>query len=188
MRKRKYDVRKAQHDVDGAHDGRVDPAGPPRGDHTERHPDEEGDRDPSNPDAERRAGAHQDAAEDVAPELVGSKPVSCGGRLQRGAEILPERILRRQSRTEDGEQQVNHHERQPDRAFRLRHNSPQHGPARLRHEVRGADKRRPGGQVLQRRSCDSPFFAGSRIEPLGQDIGDEIDRDEKTRTSGSHTG
>ena len=84
MRKREDDVGEAQHDVDGAHvaaasiQPRRHAARTPSG-----TPTRKASATPPTPMPERRAGADQDAAEDIAPELVGAEPVRCGGGLQR---------------------------------------------------------------------------------------------------------
>jgi len=97
-RQREDDVGEAQHDVDGSHQQGLDPATPPGREDPERHADQEGDGDTADADAERRARADQDAAEDVAAELVGAEPM-CGGRRAQGLrEVLAEGILGRQHR------------------------------------------------------------------------------------------
>ena len=85
---------KLQHDIDGAHDRGLDPAAPPCGEDAERHAEQKGHCDAAHSDAQRCAGADQDAAEDVAAELVGSEPMRSGGRPQRLREVLAKCILR----------------------------------------------------------------------------------------------
>ncbi len=79
---RQQDVGKGHQHVDAAHDDVVGAAADIARDHTDRRPDDAGQHRRREADRERKAGAPQKTAEQVAAEVVGAKQVSRGERAR----------------------------------------------------------------------------------------------------------
>ena len=90
---RQQDARKAELHVDDAHEHAVRPSAEVAGEQSDEPADRGGDDDGDDPDADRHAGAVDQAQEDVAAEVVGAEQVTRrAGRLERVAEALCVRV------------------------------------------------------------------------------------------------
>ena len=105
-----------EHDVGEAHDHAVDEPADVARDRAEDHSDGEADRDRDDADQQRVAGPVDDARELVSPERVDAEPMverRAGQQLHaEPREILEARILRREQRREDGDEDEHAHQRE----------------------------------------------------------------------------
>ena len=101
-RDRQQDRGEGEEDVHQQRERAVEPAAAVAGDQPEQHAERARDADRDHADLEGDARAVEQAAEDVAAELVGAEPVERGWRLQARAQIDLERIERRPERGRHG--------------------------------------------------------------------------------------
>ena len=108
------DERKRQLDVGQPHEHVVRAPAEVAGDQPGRHPDQPGDRDRREADQQGRAGAVDHARQQVAAEVIGAERVHAPGRVAEArrlepqvAEVLLDRIERRQERR--GQRGDDHH-------------------------------------------------------------------------------
>ena len=147
---RKQDPRKREEHVADAHDHPVPPAFVIPGDQSKSRADERPDGDRHEARGQRDSRAHQDAAEDVAPERVDAEPVlERGQRVQ--AVVVEEvfRVVRREPGRGQRQHDQQQHERTRDDRDRLTEEfAPELGPRRA-HRSRCGDGRNVGFRRLE---------------------------------------
>src|SRR6184192_3629044 len=84
-----------------AHERFVDETAGVPGDEADGRADHACERDNDDADDERDTRAIQDAAEEIAAELVRPEPMRCVRRCETRGEVLRERVIRRDERRED---------------------------------------------------------------------------------------
>ena len=105
-RQREHEGRERQERVHGAHHESVHATARVSGEQTEHAAGRRGERDGDDPGKQRDARAPDDAGEHVAADVVGAEHVRASGPRQRVAEVLLERVVRRQDGCAD-----RHHDR-----------------------------------------------------------------------------
>ena len=104
--------RERQEDVGDPHQHRVEPAAEVAGERPDREPDRPDDDRDQRDDRQRDPRAVDDAAEHVAPDLVGAEEVRAARRLQHRRQVLQVGVLRRDQRREHRhhDQHRDHHQ------------------------------------------------------------------------------
>ena len=136
--------REGEQHVHRLHDHHVEAAADIAGNDADDAADQHRGEDRDRADDERQAGAPEQAGEDVAPEGIGAEPMRRRGTLQTRQDVLIERVVRRDDRSEQRERDD---EQEGDEA-----------DPRRRVGVEGADEllQRVGGRARRARRHNRP--------------------------------
>ena len=157
---------KGEHQVDHPHQGGVDGAAEVAGGYPDQRARGEGDGDADDPDAQGNARSVEDAAEYVAPELVGAEGIRKRGRGEPLVEVLLERIAGSENRCEQGRNDQPGDDRSPADGQRMAAQRPLQRTAPHLHRRPGAGRdhdRSPGRIcIMSGMSRSSSFPVGAR--------------------------
>ena len=117
------EVRKRPLQVDVAHDDVIEPAPEIARKHAERDPGDERDGDRGDADEQRHLRAHDDAAQEIAAEIVGAEPVR-PARRQQHVEGHGVGVVGRDQRPDHGQQRQHRKESRADERLLV---PPEHG-------------------------------------------------------------